>query len=83
MIRWSFSAKLWRAGRIKVTAFKWRGWPEGYYDTEGHSLEKFVNEMWAQYRTAPGMPPTDGWKQPHDESYLKNAIEKAAEKPKK
>ena len=31
----------------------------------------------AKYRAAPGMPPTDGWKKPHDDSYLKNAIEKA------
>ena len=33
--------------------------------------------MWAKYRTASGMPPTDGWKKQHDDSYLKNAIEKA------
>ena len=44
---------------------------------QGQSWEPFVNEMWAKYRTAPGMPPTDGWKQQHDDSYLKNAIEKA------
>jgi hypothetical protein len=45
---------------------------------EGQTWEPFVNEMWAKYRTGTGMPPTDGWKKPHDDSYLKNAIEKAA-----
>ena len=25
--------------------------------------EPWVTEMWNKYRTAPGMPPTDGWKQ--------------------
>jgi hypothetical protein len=44
---------------------------------EGQTWEPFVNEMWAKYRTRPGMPPTDGWKKQHDDSYLKNAIEKA------
>ena len=27
--------------------------------------------------SAPGMPPTDGWKKQHDDSYLRTAIEKA------
>jgi hypothetical protein len=44
---------------------------------EGKTWEAFVNEMWANHRTGPGMPPTDGWKQPHDDSYLRTAIEKA------
>jgi hypothetical protein len=44
---------------------------------EGKAWEAFVNEMWAAHRTAPGMPPTDGWKKQHDDSYLKTAIEKA------
>ena len=44
---------------------------------EGKAWEPFVNEMWAKYRTAPGMPPIDGWKHQHDDSYLKTAIEKA------
>ena len=51
--------------------------PEADWAAEGQTWEPFVNEMWAKYRTAPGMPPTDGWKKPHDDSYLKNAIEKA------
>ena len=44
------------------------------WERQGQSWDPIVNEMWAKYRTAPGMPPTDGWKQPHDESYLLNAI---------
>ncbi len=44
---------------------------------EGKAWEPFVNEMWARYRTAPGMPPTDGWRKPHDDAYLRAAIEKA------
>ena len=44
---------------------------------EGRTWEAFVNEMWADHRTAPGMPPTDGWKEQHDDSYLKTALEKA------
>ncbi len=44
---------------------------------EGKAWEAFVNDMWAAHRTAPGMPPTDGWKRPHDDSYLRTAIQKA------
>jgi hypothetical protein len=44
---------------------------------EGKAWEAFVNEMWAVHRAAPGMPPADGWKKQHDDSYLKTAIEKA------
>ncbi len=44
---------------------------------EGKAWEEFVNEMWAAHRTAPGMPPTDGWQAHHDDSYLKTAMEKA------
>jgi hypothetical protein len=48
---------------------------------QGQCWEKFVNEMWAQYRAAPGMPPTDGWRQQHDESYYLNAIAKELKAP--
>ena len=44
---------------------------------EGKTWEAWVNDLWAAHRTAPGMPPTDGWKKQHDDSYLKTAIEKA------
>jgi len=50
---------------------------------EGTAWEAFVNDMWANCRTAPGMPPTDGWKRQHDDSYLRQAMERgaAAERP--
>ncbi|HUT57248.1 MAG TPA: hypothetical protein VNA25_05175 [Phycisphaerae bacterium] len=50
------------------------------WSRQEQTWEPFVNEMWAKYRTGPGMPPTDGWKKQHDDSYLNNAMEKA--KPK-
>jgi len=41
------------------------GSPDGY----------FVNEMWAKHR--PALPaPSDGWKQPHDFTYYRQAVEK-------
>jgi hypothetical protein len=43
---------------------------------QGQSWEAFVNEMWAKYRPTL-QAPTDGWKQPHDESYYRTAIEKS------
>jgi hypothetical protein len=39
--------------------------------------ELFVDQMWAAHRSGRGMPPTDGWKKPHDDSYLRRALEKA------
>jgi len=47
------------------------------WSRQEQTWEPFVNEMWAKYRTAPGMPPTDGWKKQHDDSYLRTAIEKS------
>jgi len=47
---------------------------------EGKTWETWVNEMWARYRTSAGLPPTDGWKQAHDDRYLRTAIERAAKK---
>ncbi len=43
---------------------------------EGKAWEPFINLMWARYRTSPGLPPTDGWRVPHDDTYLRTAIEK-------
>jgi len=41
--------------------------------------EAFVKEMWAKHR--PTLPaPTDGWKQKHDDTYYRTAIEKAQER---
>ena len=42
---------------------------------QGQAWDAFVNEMWARHR--PTLPaPTDGWKQPHDDSAYRAAIEK-------
>jgi hypothetical protein len=30
---------------------------------QGQAWDPFVNDMWARYRTAPGMAPTQGWRQ--------------------
>jgi hypothetical protein len=43
---------------------------------QGYSAESWVGEMWNKYRTAPGMPPADGWKKQHDDSYYRAAVEK-------
>ena len=32
---------------------------------QGNTGEDWIKEVWAKNRTAPGMPPTDGWKKPH------------------
>lgn len=45
---------------------------------EGKAWETFVNDMWAAHRKSPGMPPTDGWKKQHDDSYLRSALQKAS-----
>ncbi len=47
------------------------------WSRQGQTWEDFANDMWAKHRAGPGMPPTDGWKKPHDDSYLKSAIGKA------
>jgi hypothetical protein len=44
---------------------------------EGFTNEPWVKEMWKKCRAAPGMPPTDGWKQKHDDAYYRTAIEKS------
>jgi len=50
------------------------------YDKEwarqGQAWDAFTNEMWAAHRAM--LPaPTDGWKQRHDDSYYRAAIEKS------
>jgi hypothetical protein len=42
---------------------------------------QWVLEIWAKYRTAPGMPPTDGWKRQHDDGYYRNAVAKELKSP--
>ena len=50
------------------------------HDTEwarqGQAWDAFVNEMWAKHRQTLAAP-TDGWKQQHDDSYYRTALEKA------
>ena len=44
-----------------ATVKKVKGW-DFSNARQGKTWDKFVDEMWAKYRAAPGMPPTDGWK---------------------
>ncbi len=44
------------------------------WSRQGQAWDAFVNEMWAKHRSTLAAP-TDGWKQPHDESYYRWAIE--------
>jgi hypothetical protein len=70
--RWMFEDETETLKILKKDA----GLVEPDWAQEGKTWEAFVNEMWAKHRTAPGLPPTDGWKQPHDDNYLRTAIEK-------
>jgi hypothetical protein len=54
----------------------------GDWERQGQAWDKFVNEMWAKHRTTSAAP-IDGWKQKHDDSYLRTAIEKSKKKKKK
>jgi len=71
--RWMFEDDTEALKKLKLDA----GMSEPDWAQEGKTWETFVNEMWAAYRTSPGMPPTTGWIQQHDDSYLRNAIEQA------
>jgi hypothetical protein len=43
---------------------------------QGQAWDAFVNEMWSRHR--PGLPaPSDGWRQPHDTSAYRMAIERS------
>jgi hypothetical protein len=42
---------------------------------QGQAWDDFVNEMWAAHRADPGMSATTGWKQEHDDSYYRHAVE--------
>jgi len=70
--RWMFEDETETLKTLKEAGMEQPDWAR-----EGKAWEPFVNEMWARYRTAPGMPPTDGWRKPHDDTYLRTAIEKA------
>ena len=46
------------------------------WSRQGQAWDAFTDEMWAKHR--PTLPaPTDGWRQPHDDSYYRAAIEKS------
>lgn len=61
--------------------------PAPFLNSEAHwfhqrfTWDPFIDAMWMQFRTAPGMPPVDGWKKPHDDSYYRNAVEKQRKTP--
>ena len=71
--RWMYEDETQALKTLKQDA----GMDEPDWAREGKAWEPFVNDMWAWYRTAPGMPPTNGWRQPHDDGYLRAAIERA------
>ncbi|MBU6399260.1 MAG: hypothetical protein KGS61_02995 [Verrucomicrobia bacterium] len=43
------------------------------WSRQGQAWDTFVNVMWAKYRSTLAAP-TNGWQQPHDDSYYRNAI---------
>jgi hypothetical protein len=44
------------------------------WSRQGQAWEAFVNEMWAKYRPELSAS-TNGWKQPHDDSYYRAAVQ--------
>jgi hypothetical protein len=46
---------------------------------QGYTGEEWVKEAWNKYRTASGMPATDGWKKPHPAEVPLAGAAKAAE----
>ncbi len=46
---------------------------------QGQAWDAFVNDMWADHRTAIESF-TDGWRRPHDDTYYRTAIERLQEK---
>jgi hypothetical protein len=43
------------------------------WSRQGQAWDAFVNEMWARHRPRLAAP-TDGWQQPHDDSYYRTAL---------
>jgi len=48
----------------------------GDFPRQGFAWDPFAGKMWAKYR-ASLQAPTDGWKQKHDDSYYRAAVEKS------
>lgn len=44
------------------------------WSRQGQAWDAFVNEMWARYRGTLAAP-TDGWLQPHDDTYYRTAVQ--------
>ena len=53
--RWMYEDNTQFRERIREAT----GWSFG---SQGSTWDAFVNDMWARYRTAETMPPTDGWR---------------------
>ncbi|MEX0886836.1 MAG: hypothetical protein WD009_10400 [Phycisphaeraceae bacterium] len=53
--RWMYEDNTEFRARIEEAT----GWRFG---SQGSTWDAFVNDMWARYRTAEGMPPIDGWR---------------------
>ena len=47
---------------------------------QGYTGDEWVKPMWEKYR-ASSAAPQDGWKQPHDDAYYRNAVAKQKAKP--
>ncbi|MGD0090913.1 MAG: hypothetical protein ABSE73_13430 [Planctomycetota bacterium] len=51
--------------------------PFGEFPRQGFAWDQFAGTMWAKYRSTL-QAPTDGWKQKHDDTYYRTALEKPA-----
>ena len=70
--RWMYEDETEALKTLKAAGMEQPDWAH-----EGRTWEVWVDGLWGAHRLDPGMPPADGWKKPHDDSYLKAAIEKA------
>jgi hypothetical protein len=79
-LRLMHAEKVWNHDAFFDYVDRWMYEPDtaNWRDTwqrQGQAWDAFVNEMWAKHR--PDSPaPTDGWKQPHDFTYYRQAVEK-------
>ena len=61
--RWMYQEEtdeMWKAASDANVRVGWS--PLKEWARQGQVEDKFAQAMWKKYRTAPGMPPTDGWK---------------------
>ena len=71
--RWMFENETMTLEILKKDA----GMEQPEWAHQGKTWEAFVDEMWTKHRASPGMPPTNGWEEPHDDTYLEQAMMKA------